>query len=437
MEKKSIGSFLTALRKASGFTQKQLAEKLNVSDKAVSRWERDECAPDLSLIPVLAEIYGVTSDEILRGQRANPEKLYQGVDRTGAEKQRLHILKSVRSKFISRSLVTVALALVGVILAYILNTEFEKANTGFLIGSIFFIVAAVSQAQVLIAGFASVRDEDWMDNSVENCKGFMLLVSQWCMGIVAAAIGFCIPLAGKSRVPFTDCVLSGVLWIFVLTAAWLIVNIAMNLYLHRKGIVDLKQPLNKLRNSCGMVLAVILVILLGLQSGLCRFLDDNKHLYAPHETYTDVHQFAELMEEPKTEEGLSMCLIDHSNNVWVFDIEDYDNYASLMLHGYYSQTPYMLQEDEVLKELVPTDLDRRGYRYMDKEHGYQFNHLNRTIAHYEINSTDDVVPIYTFNIQQLEEANSIFVSINLLYLLTYVLAIAVTLLVYNMKEKKL
>ena len=59
MEKKSIGSFLTALRKASGLTQKQLAEKLNVSDKAVSRWERDECAPDLSLIPVLAEIYGV------------------------------------------------------------------------------------------------------------------------------------------------------------------------------------------------------------------------------------------------------------------------------------------------------------------------------------------------------------------------------------------
>jgi transcriptional regulator with XRE-family HTH domain len=40
MEKKSMGSFLTALRKASGLTQKQLAEKLNVSDKAVSRWEQ-------------------------------------------------------------------------------------------------------------------------------------------------------------------------------------------------------------------------------------------------------------------------------------------------------------------------------------------------------------------------------------------------------------
>ena len=74
MEKKSMGSFLTALRKASGLTQKQLAEKLNVSDKAVSRWERDECAPDLSVIPVLAEIYGVTSDEILRGQRMTSQR---------------------------------------------------------------------------------------------------------------------------------------------------------------------------------------------------------------------------------------------------------------------------------------------------------------------------------------------------------------------------
>lgn len=73
MSSNSIGSFLAALRKASGMTQKQLAEKLNVSDKAISRWERDECAPDLALIPVLAEIYGVTSDEILRGKRADPD----------------------------------------------------------------------------------------------------------------------------------------------------------------------------------------------------------------------------------------------------------------------------------------------------------------------------------------------------------------------------
>ena len=65
MEKKTIGGFISALRKANGMTQKDLAERLNVSDKSVSRWECDEGSPDLSLIPVIAEIFGVTCDELL------------------------------------------------------------------------------------------------------------------------------------------------------------------------------------------------------------------------------------------------------------------------------------------------------------------------------------------------------------------------------------
>ena len=72
MERKTIGGLIAALRKASGMTQKDLAEKLNVSDKSVSRWERDDGAPDLSLIPVIAEIFGVTCDELLRGERKSP-----------------------------------------------------------------------------------------------------------------------------------------------------------------------------------------------------------------------------------------------------------------------------------------------------------------------------------------------------------------------------
>ena len=73
MEKKTIGGFIAVLRKANGMTQKDLAEKLNVSDKSVSRWERDDGAPDLSLIPVIAEVFGVTCDELLKGERQSPE----------------------------------------------------------------------------------------------------------------------------------------------------------------------------------------------------------------------------------------------------------------------------------------------------------------------------------------------------------------------------
>lgn len=69
MEKKTIGKFIAALRKANGMTQKELGEKLFVSDKTVSRWECDECTPELSLIPSIAEIFGITTDELLRGER--------------------------------------------------------------------------------------------------------------------------------------------------------------------------------------------------------------------------------------------------------------------------------------------------------------------------------------------------------------------------------
>ena len=63
-----MGSFIAALRRAKGLTQRELAELLNVSDKAVSRWERGDAAPDLSVIPALAELFGVTADELLRGR---------------------------------------------------------------------------------------------------------------------------------------------------------------------------------------------------------------------------------------------------------------------------------------------------------------------------------------------------------------------------------
>ena len=73
MTNKSIGNFLSELRKEKGLTQKEIADYLNVSDKTVSHWECDKYSPDLSVIPILAEFFGVTCDEILRGERKVPE----------------------------------------------------------------------------------------------------------------------------------------------------------------------------------------------------------------------------------------------------------------------------------------------------------------------------------------------------------------------------
>ena len=101
MEKKTIGGFIAALRKANGMTQKDLAERLNVSDKTVSRWERDDGAPDLAAIPAIAEIFGVTCDELLRGERKSPEERTvvseENETTPKGEKQRQRLLKSTLS----------------------------------------------------------------------------------------------------------------------------------------------------------------------------------------------------------------------------------------------------------------------------------------------------------------------------------------------------
>ena len=135
MEAKTMGSFIAALRKANGMTQKDLAEKLNVSDKSVSRWERDEGAPDLSLIPVIAEVFGITCDELLRGERRPESQRQEPVAEEPltpkADKQRQRLLKAALTKYRSRTLVAAAVAFLGLIVfGFIILRSPQLRNAG-------------------------------------------------------------------------------------------------------------------------------------------------------------------------------------------------------------------------------------------------------------------------------------------------------------------
>lgn len=74
MDAKEIGRFICSLRKDKGLTQSALAELLNISNRTVSKWETGEGLPDISLLPDLAKVLGVTTDEILEGKKAPAEK---------------------------------------------------------------------------------------------------------------------------------------------------------------------------------------------------------------------------------------------------------------------------------------------------------------------------------------------------------------------------
>lgn len=69
----SIGKTISELRKAKGWTQVELAEKLGVSDKAVSKWESEGGFPEITQLPVLASLFGVSIDFLMTGARTEPQ----------------------------------------------------------------------------------------------------------------------------------------------------------------------------------------------------------------------------------------------------------------------------------------------------------------------------------------------------------------------------
>ena len=150
MEKQTIGKFIAALRKVNGMTQSDLAERLGVTNKSVSKWERDECCPDLTLIPVIAEIFGVTSDEILKGARIASTEGAVASEPIKTEKQTSMLIQKRLMNFKHLSLIPIFLTVTNLIALFVfvltagvqlsLNTHLPEAvrafNNTFLIVSL-------------------------------------------------------------------------------------------------------------------------------------------------------------------------------------------------------------------------------------------------------------------------------------------------------------
>lgn len=165
MEKKTMGKFIAALRKANGLTQQDVADKLHVSNKAVSRWERDECAPDLSLIPAIAEMFDVTADELLKGERITKEA---GLCKTEpkVEKQLKAIINRALSRFRSTIYVSLSLAFVGLICMFGISYGFYRPVIGFA-AIMIFELAAVVTALIALNKLKEVKTDNELFESAD------------------------------------------------------------------------------------------------------------------------------------------------------------------------------------------------------------------------------------------------------------------------------
>lgn len=145
MDLDKIGKFIALNRKNKGLTQEQLAEKLGVTNKTVSRWETGKYMPDLSLLKPLSEELGITLNELLSGEKIKEEKIVENTERS--------ILNTIdySSKKVENEhkKISIILMILGAIISISALTIFDKESSWCsiysIIGIIIFVMGLVRE----------------------------------------------------------------------------------------------------------------------------------------------------------------------------------------------------------------------------------------------------------------------------------------------------
>ena len=119
MDLVKIGKYIAGKRKALGMTQKQLAEKLNMSDKSVSKWERGICLPDVSVYMELWEILGISINEFLAGEDIDAENVEKK-----SEDNIIQVTKDSKKKQKNLKSILAVVTTFAVIMVLVLGTVF-------------------------------------------------------------------------------------------------------------------------------------------------------------------------------------------------------------------------------------------------------------------------------------------------------------------------
>ena len=317
MEKKTIGKFISALRKANGMTQKELGEKLFVSDKTVSRWECDECTPELSLIPSIAEIFGITTDELLRGERNNPDREVTSSEditskqKAKSDKQFKLMLHSRKKKFTNLSFISIGLIIVGFIAAVICDLGFSRGLLGFCLASVFFVAATICQICFTVS-FRLLIDEEEAEYSeqIKAANTDMVFSSVKIFFGILLTFAFCLPIAVLTLSYFNShyglVIDSWLLFGTIFTAvAFLLAFCVYKIFVFKRLIdkeliwLDEQTVSNvnadsKLLKKLCIIFVVILVIVMLITYILTSFIDEST--FIKRERFDDPNEFIEYMQ---------------------------------------------------------------------------------------------------------------------------------------------
>lgn len=153
--KSQIGANIAAYRKQSGMTQAGLAERLNYSDKAVSKWERGESVPDVLTLVQLAEQFDITVGDLLLDPNQLPEQ-------TGVVQQAMEqVVEKTLKKKANKSIILKLSSLLVWFVALLLYVVLSSFDIGERWNWVFFIYAIPANAIVLLSLRSAWHDFRW------------------------------------------------------------------------------------------------------------------------------------------------------------------------------------------------------------------------------------------------------------------------------------
>lgn len=141
MEQEMIGKFISACRKEKELTQMQLAEKLNITNRAVSKWETGKSMPDVSLMLDLCGILGITVNELLSGERIAMEDYQKRAEENLVELQAKKERAQREYYFHSKILIVIFSSFF--VINMVLNYFFPEMHFNNLLGLLSIAIAAI------------------------------------------------------------------------------------------------------------------------------------------------------------------------------------------------------------------------------------------------------------------------------------------------------
>ena len=184
MSENRMGEFLAALRKTKGYTQQEIAERLGVSNKTVSSWETGASAPDISMLPVLAELYEVTCDEIIRGKRI-PAADIPNKNQPKRDKAIRRILQKQQTNLATVCWISGGLTVLSILVTMLTGFAALESLLAFFIGLIFLIASFVTAA-IALRRIRFALGSDWINGETDKLNAS---IDKAFLGIICANTG--------------------------------------------------------------------------------------------------------------------------------------------------------------------------------------------------------------------------------------------------------